>query len=377
MHPLDKYPPITAEREDSFARLTVEKRFPKIIADIKKHNPGKYEQELDAILEDKFIRQVKLPDSEKTNWEDFFKEYENESWYKTPFFFLELYFYKRINILFRDEDPFRKSKQEDLIANPLFLKQVDSFYSQLDQASLRDVILLSLWGNKADLSLLNRIDQTSKNATFSDDNLLIDHSADIEAKLKSTSKRIDIVLDNAGIELLTDLIFVDYILKQFKISEVVLHFKSEPVFVSDALIHDFYDLLEFISTNNSLASLKQLVINIKSGISENRIIINSNFIWGQPVHLYKPEFGFEYLFDNTNLIILKGDANYRRILGDKNIPFTTSDSILDGVYSKNIAAFRTLKSEIIIHISEEIINNISNFSNQWCINGSKGVVYYI
>jgi uncharacterized protein with ATP-grasp and redox domains len=377
MHILDQFPPITAEREDSFARMTIEKRFPKIIADIKKHNPGKHEAELDAILADQFIRRIELPESERANWESFFSEYENESWFTTPFFFLEIYFYKRINLLFQGEDPFRKSKQEDLISNPEFLKQVDRFYAQLDNASLKEVLLLSLWGNKADLSLMNRIDQSSENAQFSNENLLIDHSIQVEEKLKHAKTRIDIVLDNAGIELLTDLILVDYLIRKYNIPEIVLHFKAEPLLVSDALQHDLDDLLHFLSEYESLSSLTELVGKINMYVDGKHVRLSSSLIWEQPVHFYKKEFGLDDLFENSDFIVLKGDANYRRILGDKNIPFTTSTSILDGVYSKSIVALRTLKSEIVIGISEDIFSQIYGFSKDWYINGTNGVIFYV
>ena len=118
---------------------------------------------------------------------------------------------------------------------------------QLD-VGLRLFTLISLWGNRMDLSLWpagsdgNVADAFQEVLAAGEANLLCDHQKDllavcVEAKA-SGGRRVDIVVDNAGFELVTDLCLADFLVSSGVASEVVFQLKAHPTFVSDALAKD-------------------------------------------------------------------------------------------------------------------------------------------
>ena len=56
---------------------------------------------------------------------------------------------------------------------------------------------------------------------------------------KTTAGRLDVVLDNAGFELVTDLVFADFLVSSGLVREIRFHGKSFPWFVSDVTVNDF------------------------------------------------------------------------------------------------------------------------------------------
>ena len=62
--------------------------------------------------------------------------------------------------------------------------------------------------------------------------------------------RVDFVNDNAGRELLFDLAFASFLLKQGWTRRVVFHLKSRPFFVSDAMPQDVRHLVALLRQNH-------------------------------------------------------------------------------------------------------------------------------
>lgn len=102
-----------------------------------------------------------------------------------------------------------------------------------------------LWSNKNDLSLSSGNDVSSKVKNLIDllesfeDCILSDHSTELwnhlnELKANRANKpvRIDIVLDNCGIELTSDLILCDFLLRNEFVDKIYLHAKAYYWFIS-------------------------------------------------------------------------------------------------------------------------------------------------
>lgn len=151
-------------------------------------------------------------------------------------------------------DPYEGQKATSLISaleSKAFLSTVDQLIaagrtgSKADTKSLlRKFLLADLWGNQGDLALAPLDDGNAHVArSISQDdshsNLLQDESqAAIDHITSSTPGRIDIVLDNSGIELLCDLVLADFLLSHKLATQVHLHVKGEPLFISDSMTKD-------------------------------------------------------------------------------------------------------------------------------------------
>lgn len=98
---------------------------------------------------------------------------------------------------------------------------------------------ICLWGNATDLSLLTSLSHEDIQALQSVErgaNFLLknDFQASFEHIKDLRNKRVDIVLDNSGFELVTDLALADWLVSVSPFcDQVVFHPKLMPWFVSD------------------------------------------------------------------------------------------------------------------------------------------------
>ena len=135
-------------------------------------------------------------------------------------------------------DPFAKQKADSLAgAEGAFAKMLAEGLHQT--LSLSSLIATSLWGNLADLSVsagavLISPEDASSGSSLGSTMMLADDSADLcETLLSCRGKSIVLILDNCGLECVSDLLLVDGLLRIVEPSRVTLHVKDRPVFVSD------------------------------------------------------------------------------------------------------------------------------------------------
>ena len=95
------------------------------------------------------------------------------------------------------------------------------------------------------------------------ENILCDHTKEMWSHLlqlkhdnKTEIHRIDVILDNCGIELAADLIFCDFLLRNNFAQQIRLHPKAYQWFVSDVCEWDFNHLMRQFSADNSLHTNK-------------------------------------------------------------------------------------------------------------------------
>ncbi len=219
---------------------------------------------------------------------------------------------------------------------------------------------ICLWGNATDLSLLTSLSyediqklQGSNARKESEKNIIVnDLPAALgilrNAKNAGRKSMVSIVLDNAGFELFVDLILAGYLLTEGLASEVVLHPKSIPWFVSDVVPKDFVELLNvladpqafYAATSDSsdelspgplakeeVANLKFLFENWSHLHSEGKLVLRPSRFWTNPGSFWRmPHTAPEVLEDlkESELVIFKGDLNYRKLTGDVRMAMSLS-----------------------------------------------------
>ena len=120
---------------------------------------------------------------------------------------------------------------------------------------------MSLWGNATDLSLLTSLSYediqalqtTGKEQQAARSRFILSNDLERVWKHLSTLKdgRVDIVLDNSGFELVTDLVFADWLVTCTPfVSKVVFRGKTMPWFVSDVTPPDFRYTIESLLASN-------------------------------------------------------------------------------------------------------------------------------
>lgn len=217
---------------------------------------------------------------------------------------------------------------------------------------------ICLWGNATDLSLLTSLTyediqklQGSEARKASEKNILANDlgaAYEVLKKAKSEGKkerRVDIVLDNAGFELYVDLILAGYLLSSGLATLVVLHPKSIPWFVSDVLPGDFAALLSALAnpkpfyetpsdeeklqdktppplSDKEASELAFLFQEWARLHAEGQLILRPNRFWTHGGSFWRLPAEDKDLMDDlksSELVVFKGDLNYRKLTGDVSI----------------------------------------------------------
>jgi uncharacterized protein with ATP-grasp and redox domains len=333
-----------------------------------------------------------LKDNKSPDWEDwslYIDPWEGKDWLEIPWFFGEHYFYRRIiqavDYFNTGVDPFSKQKILGLEKTIDDIQEYSGFLDNLEQDRgveiLRGVILTSLWGNQADLSLWPagssaNPDQFAQPAQKSylladDTNHILKHIRKNELEMA----RLDILLDNAGFELVTDLGLADSFLRFDFTSAVTLHVKAHPTFVSDVIEADVPHAIDFLSHTND-EHTRALGERLSDYQKSGRLITRSDLFWNSPLAMWELPKELMDEMELPGLIISKGDANYRRLLGDLEWDFTLPFTQVVDYLPTSLVALRTLKAELAVGMDLDQIRETYNQDPDWLVDGKWGVIHF-
>lgn len=352
------------------------------------------------------------------------------TWLTGPWLNLECYLYQLIHVYFLSSeesywhkyDVFEKLKNQTFRQSELGVIELCKRYDyltfelskNLNNNTLRilfqEFIDISLWGNATDLSLL------AGNATLDDiqsvqgeesrkkneKNIIVNQLPKAWEYLlycNSTEIRIDVVLDNSGFELFADLMFSLFVLDAGLTHEVHLHCKEIPWFVSDVMPKDFDNLLEQLAdphffegvskNEENKAALKHVQERISFYYKSNQIIVKSHPYWTLDDKYWTIPKHKDLYNDllNSNLIILKGDLNYRKLTGDIQWdPTTPFDTAIQELATSDLPllSLRTCKADVVVGLpkglNEKLIEEYKSMGNEkgqlWSSSGKWAVVSF-
>jgi len=390
MTPMALPPLLMVSEPGSFAEHTIVQRKPQIIADIIAHNA--YPPEIVAGLrafEREIASQVIAPLSEEAEdvafWRDAWMPWQGKKWRELGWFFAETYFYRRILEIVRyfqpgpwlGCDPFRPQKQAAIAQGLKVLAQ----YAPIEDAPLEQQACVwlhrSLWGNRADLSNLALRDLG--HAQFESDawRLLIDQTAQIvNLLINQRVRHLHWVADNSGLELLADLGCIDFLLSHGLVETIRLHLKGQPYFVSDAMITDLEATLDALEGADSIL-LRTMGRRLHAARAEGRLMAEDHPFWATCLSLWSMPADLRAMLAQADLIVLKGDVNYRRLLDDRHWPPTTDLAEVAAFMPASFAALRTLKGELIAGLPEGLAEALAREDPLWLINGERAVIHYV
>lgn len=76
------------------------------------------------------------------------------------------------------------------------------------------------------------------------------------------------------------------------------------------------------------------------------------------------------------LVIIKGDANYRRMVGDAIWSTDTSFKAVVDYFPAPLLALRVLKSEPIVGLPRGLAQTLEAVDNEWRYNGQRGLIQF-
>ncbi|MEH2114670.1 MAG: damage-control phosphatase ARMT1 family protein [Nostoc sp.] len=396
-------PSLLGSEIGSFTEFTVTQRMPAIARRVIAEN--NFSSEINTSLENLATElptgflQLLVNDTagDFSTWNTYLEFYKGQRWIDVPWFFAETYFYRlilEITNYFRPGvwqgvDPFELQKSQGLEASLdsiiLLCEQVNNWLdnSQLGEKSNKTALIallyFALWGNRVDLSLWSafendwsRFDIQTQLAHI----LVNDASQVAELLTNSHGGRLDFVVDNAGFELVCDLSLVDFLLSSGLANQVYLHLKPHPTFVSDAMIKDVHYTINFLATsgNQEVTSFAQ---RLQENIVSGRLVLSEDYFWTSPLAFWAISKSLKNELANASLVIVKGDANYRRLLGDHHWNFTTKIADIVCYLPVPMVALRTLKSEVAVGLKQEVIEKVAKSDSSWLTNGQWGVIQLV
>ena len=322
-------------------------------------------------------------------WHSWGKDHFGKPWLEAPFLWSESYFYRRLldAVGFFKQgpwyrvDPFEYLKTAEL-RDPAMepdLAALDDLERQSAEEQERAKLLASLWGNRADLGF--RIGKTAgsdhagSNHAGSDHagstGLVDDHSAELRAALGPTS-HVVLVADNAGRELMADLVLIDHFLQHGQAASITVHVKPHPYYVSDATTADVAAGLHRLSGTPGSAS--QIARRLLAAAAEGKFLLYTHEFYAAPWSYHRMAADLAARFKQASLTILKGDLNYRRLVGDRDWPPATPFTDVASYFPGPVAALRTLKSDVITGIEPAVRASLDSTGAPWRTDGTHGLI---
>jgi hypothetical protein len=362
------------------------KRHPALIERVRDAHPYAPAQRraLDALLAEATggtIRPLPPDAHDHAAWERWgLAEQAGRSWFDAPFLWAESYFYRRLlgavdyftpGSPWRGIDPFAPAKRAELHG-----PAVDDALDALDALAARPaderataLLHAALWGNRADLGFLT----TAHPATPAHE-LVADDSATLWSLLTpGTPRTVSVIADNAGPELIPDLLLIDHLLRHGHAHTVHLHLKPHPYYVSDATMADLIEALDRLAGAPGRAAA-EAAERLRHALRTDSLRPETHPFSCAPLPYADMPAELRRRLASSALTVLKGDLNYRRLVGDRLWPPDTPFAERTAYFPTPVAALRTLKSDVITGIPPHRAAALDATGHAWRTSGTHALI---
>ena len=222
------------------------------------------------------------------------------------------------------------------------------------------------------------MDANKKNVIADDSDKIVDFILSNNKK----SKRFDILLDNSSVEVISDLVLSDFLLRNNIFDEIHLHAKCYSWFVSDVTPADFEFTLIQLQSSNSYA-INLFLKRIRNFMVEKKLLFVTDSFWTLPYsHNAMKNLDTQlYLqLEKCDAILLKGDLHYRKLVGDLDWPLKTPyTTAIRNFFPSSLIIIRTLKSDLAVQLDESDANlsEIRQKDQNWMVSGNYGIIQFV
>jgi hypothetical protein len=375
----------------SFARLTIVERKPLILSQVIEDNdyPSAIVQRLVAFqaeIASQPIRPLREEAPDTAFWNEELAAWAGKTWLEVPWYLAETAFYRRLMEAveyfqpgpWQRHDPFGRQKQKQIEGTVGRLAK-DWALLEVAEPDLAFEALLhsALWGNRADLSNFTvRLGVPGGLAAREErHNLLIDHTDEVRRYVVGGLRRVDFVNDNVGMDLLFDLALADLLLRQGWAGQVVFHLKNAPFFVSDAMPQDVSETISRLRLSPDLA-VQALRERLEAHLAAGRLALEADPFWTTCLMFRQFPLSLQDELALSDLVVLKGDVNYRRLLDDRHWPHTARLEEIAAYFPALFLVLRTLKGEILVGLAPGEAEALAAADPDWLIDGQRGLLQF-
>ncbi|MFF3572002.1 damage-control phosphatase ARMT1 family protein [Nocardia jiangxiensis] len=378
-------PPILAGVPGTFPHSVFHDRHPVLIDQVIAGHP--YDPAQRAALlrlldesRDGMIEQLHTAAPDLPHWLAWGRDLWGRPWREASFLWAESYFYRRLLEAvgyfgpgaWAGVDPFAPKKYAEL-DTPQVAAELAALadISTASGDAARDALLRSaLWGNQADLGFRLTAGPGTRSG------LLADDSAQLWSALDGANDAtVCLIADNAGRELLPDLVLADHLLSTGRAARIVLYLKPQPYYVSDATLHDLLAVLRLLRTAAE-PQAQRIGQRLWQAMSEDRLVPRTHEFFCAPLTYHDLPADLTAELSTAAMTILKGDLNYRRLVGDRYWPPTTPFADLADYFPSPVTALRTLKCDVATGLPDGRAAELDAADPSWRTSGDYAVIQY-
>lgn len=390
MPPITDRQPLRSRGDSDFVNHTMSIRVPGIMLTVSDLNPD-YPDRIHAdirrlnemMVNDEPVPMLDDAAIDTAHWhaaaEKQRQRFDTLTWQNSEWFFAETFAYRHLIQAVRwfenGRDPFLPRKQTEIDGEKLWQLLDTALQVEGSPAEqLHQVLAYPLWGNRIDLSHDVSLGHGAADTAVDDDLLADDRDGVVQQVLKDGQRvqgACHLIADNAGTELAMDLVLIDWLL-QNGAATVTLHLKLHPTFVSDAIPDDVWQTLAAMREQGSRAAA--LANRLHTAWVEKRLILVPHLFWNSSHFLWEMPPALVEHFKHSTLVVVKGDANYRRTIGDIVWDVDTPFSTIVDYFPAPLLALRTLKSDGVIGVTKAQADIIQQADPEWRTNGKRGVI---
>jgi hypothetical protein len=377
LEPTVRPPPLRTDASNAFAHYSMTVRVPKILDEVCEENPDYPPLVRDAlrrlrddIRADARVPPLGFPAPDAAEWSPAPGE---GTWLRTDWFFAECYLYRVLLAAVRywesGRDPFAPLKRRELASEALWegLEAVATHAAAGDEL-VHALLDLALWGNRVDLSYAVG---TSFGRSGAGHDLLRDDRPRAVAELMRPGGDVHLVADNTGSELSIDLALADALIRAAN-ARVSLHVKMAPVFVSDAIVADVWQLVSAMRQRGGATG--HLGERLTCAFDNGQLRVLPDFFWNGPRFFWDRPARISAELDAATMVIFKGDANYRRVIGDALWAPETALADVTGYFAAPLLLLRTMKSDAVVGLSGVDVAELDAADPAWRVNARRGVI---
>ena len=186
---------------------------------------------------------------------------------------------------------------------------------------------------------------------------------------------VSIVLNNTGKELVADLALAYTLLVLNLCKTVTFHTKAYTVNRYGATNVDVYGHIEHLAdpVHSSVWAVRHFGEALRAFINTGRIKIIDDDFWCLPTPLWEMPQHVESMLATSKLVIVKGDANYRRMLGSRNWPLSDKSALK--YWHVPVCAIRVMETEIGCGF-DEVTAKQATFNKSFMTSGRWGQIQF-
>jgi len=379
-------PPIVSNVPGSFPWGVLTRRHPDLIATVRRLVP--YPPEVQSALDDLLetiggaIPPLPAGAHDQAAWQEWSAPYVGQKWLDVPFLWAESYFYRLLleatgyfgSGPWAGVDPFAPQKSAELDSSDLVrdLESLGTLVGAPEQDGLSAALTAAVWGNRADLGF--RMSDPGAQDKDQVDDLVADDSAELWRLLGTGAPhQVHLVADNAGRELVADLVLIDRLLETGRAATVVLQLKPHPYYVSDATVTDLLQVLRRLEAAGGAAA--GIAARLGTAIRDGRVQVRAHAFWCTPLTFHEMPSDLVAELAAATVVVIKGDLNYRRLVGDAHREPTTPFRDLTAYFPAPVVALRTLKSDVAVGVDPDRLAHLEASAPGWRTDGTHAVIH--